>query len=70
MGRWTSYKIGGGSIKARVKATGTIIDVIPKCNPNAQHSADNLYVCNNMIFRECELDFLNGRNLIKLLTKK
>lgn len=46
-------------MKARIKETG---DVIPKTNINAQHSGDNLYVCDNMIFRECELDFLNLGN--------
>lgn len=49
-------------MKARVKATGVLIDVIPKFNINAQHSDDNLYVCDNMIFRECDLDFLNIGN--------
>lgn len=49
-------------MKARVKATGVLIDVIPKCNTNAQHSGNNLYVCDNMIFRECDLDFLNIEN--------
>ena len=44
-------------MKARVRATGVLIDVIPKVNINAQHSGDNLYVCDNMVFRECELDF-------------
>ena len=39
-------------------------DVIPKVNINAQHSGDNLYVCDNMVFRECELDFLNVGNLV------
>ena len=29
-------------MKARVKSTGVLIDVIPKCNVNAQHSTDNL----------------------------
>lgn len=51
-------------MKARVKATGVLVDVIPKVNVNAQHSGDNLYVCDNMIFRECELDFLNVGNLV------
>jgi hypothetical protein len=51
-------------VKARVKSTGVLIDVTPKCNVNAQHSADNLYVYNNMVFRECELDFLNVENSI------
>ena len=49
-------------MKARVKATGVLIDVIPKFNINAQHRDDNLYVCDNMIFRECDLDFLNIGN--------
>lgn len=49
-------------MKARIKETGVLIDVIPKTNINAQHSRDNLYVCNNMVFRECELDFLNLGN--------
>lgn len=51
-------------MKARVKSTGVLIDVIPKYNPNAQHSGDNLYVCDNMIFRGCDLDFLNVGNSI------
>lgn len=49
-------------MKARVKETGILIDVIPKSNINAQHSGDNLYVCDNMVFRECDLDFLNVGN--------
>ena len=49
-------------MKARVKETGGVVDVIPKANINAQHSGDYLYVCNNMVFRECELDFLNIGN--------
>lgn len=49
-------------MKARVKSTGVLIDVIPKINTNALHSGDNLYVCDNMVFRECELDFLNLGN--------
>lgn len=49
-------------MKARVKETGILIDVIPKFNINAQHRDDNLYVCDNMIFRECDLDFLNIGN--------
>lgn len=44
-------------MKARVKATGVLVDVIPKVNVNAQHGGDNLYVCDNMVYRECELDF-------------
>lgn len=51
-------------MKARVRATGVLIDVIPKVNINAQHSGDNLYVCDNMVFRECELDFLNVGDLV------
>lgn len=49
-------------MKARVKETGILIDVIPKSNINAQHNGDNLYVCDNMIFRELDLDFLNIGN--------
>lgn len=49
-------------MKARVKSTGVLVDVIPQLNVNAQHSKDNIYVCDNMIFRECELDFLNIGN--------
>lgn len=49
-------------MKARVKSTGVLVDVIPQLNINSQHSGDNLYVCDNMIFRECELDFLNLGN--------
>lgn len=41
-----------------------MIDVIPKVNTNAQHSGDNLYVCDNMVFRECDLDFLNVENAV------
>ena len=44
-------------MKARVKSTGVLVDVIPKTNTNALHSGDNLYVCDNMVFKECELDF-------------
>ena len=44
-------------MKARVKSTGVLVDVIPRLNVNAQHSKDNIYVCDNMVFRECELDF-------------
>lgn len=51
-------------MKARVKKTGILIDVIPKVNVNAQHSGDNLYVCDNMVFRECDLDFLNVENAV------
>ena len=51
-------------MKARIKSTGVLVDVTPKVNINAQHSGDNLYVCDNMVFRECELDFLNIGNLV------
>lgn len=44
-------------MKARVKSTGVLVDVIPKVNVNSQHSKDYLYVCDNMVYRECELDF-------------
>lgn len=44
-------------MKARVKSTGVLVDVIPKTNTNALHSGDNIYVCDNMVYRECELDF-------------
>ena len=44
-------------MKARVKSTGVLVDVTPRLNVNAQHSKDNIYVCDNMVFRECELDF-------------
>lgn len=44
-------------MKARVKSTGVLVDVIPRLNINSQHSKDYLYVCDNMVFRECELDF-------------
>ena len=44
-------------MKARIKSTGVLVDVIPKTNTNALHSGDNIYVCDNMVYRECELDF-------------
>ena len=44
-------------MKARVKATGVLVDVTPQLNINSQHSKDYLYVCDNMVYRECELDF-------------
>lgn len=47
-------------MKARVKETGVLIDVTPRININAH----NLYVCDNKVFRECELDFLNVGNLV------
>ena len=49
-------------MKARVKSTGFLVDVIPQLNINPQHSNDYLYVCDNMVYRECELDFLNLGN--------
>lgn len=33
------------------------MDVTPQLNINSQHSRDYLYVCDNMVFKECELDF-------------
>lgn len=44
-------------MKARIKATGVLVDVTPQLNINSQHSKDYLYVCDNMVYRECELDF-------------
>lgn len=44
-------------MKARVKSTGVLVDVTPQLNINSQHSKDYLYVCGNMVYRECELDF-------------
>lgn len=49
-------------MKARVKSTGVLVDVTPQLNINSQHSRDYLYVCDNIVFRECELDFLNLGN--------
>lgn len=46
-------------MKARVKSTGVLVDVIPQLNINSQHSRDYLYVCDNMVYRECELDFFS-----------
>lgn len=40
-----------------MKSTGVLVDVTPQLNINSQHSGDNIYVCDNMVFRECELDF-------------
>lgn len=51
-------------MKARVKSTGVLVDVTPQLNINSQHSNDYLYVCDNMVYRECELDFLNVGNLV------
>lgn len=44
-------------MKAIVKSTGVLVDVTPQLNINSQHSKDYLYVCDNMVYRECELDF-------------
>lgn len=44
-------------MKARVKSTGVLVDVTPQLNINSQHNNDYLYVCDNMVYRECELDF-------------
>ena len=44
-------------MKARVKSTGVLVDITPQLNINSQHSKDYLYVCDNMVYRECELDF-------------
>lgn len=51
-------------MKARIKETGVLIDVTPRININALYNGDNLYVCDNKVFRECELDFLNVGNLV------
>ena len=51
-------------MKARIKSTGVLVDVTPQLNINPQHSNDYLYVCGNMVFKECELDFLNVGNLV------
>lgn len=42
-----------------MKSTGVLVDVTLKVNINAQHSGDNIYVCDNMVYRECELDFFS-----------
>ena len=44
-------------MKARIKSTGVLVDVTPQLNINPKHSNDYLYVCDNMVYRECELDF-------------
>ena len=44
-------------MKARIKSTGVLVDVTPQLNINSQPSKDYLYVCDNMVYRECELDF-------------
>ena len=36
-------------MKARVKSTGVLVDVIPRLNINSQHSRDYLYVCDNSV---------------------
>lgn len=46
-------------MKARIKSTGVLVDVTPQLNINPQHSNDYLYVCDNMVYRECELDFFS-----------
>ena len=51
-------------MKARIKSTGVLVDVTPQLNINPQHSNDYLYVCGNMVFKECELDFFNVGNLV------
>ena len=51
-------------MKARIKSTGVLVDVTPQLNINSPHSGDYLYVCDNMVYRECELDFLNVGNLV------
>lgn len=40
-----------------MKSTGVLVDVTPQLNINSQHNNNYLYVCDNMVFRECELDF-------------
>lgn len=42
-------------MKARVKLTGVLVDVIPQLNINSQHSRDYLYVCDNMYSRNANL---------------
>lgn len=44
-------------MKARVKSTGVSADVTPRLNISSQHGKDYLYACDNMVYRECELDF-------------
>ena len=46
-------------MKARVKLTGVLVDVTPQLNINSQHNNNYLYVCDNMVYRECELDFFS-----------
>lgn len=46
-------------MKARVKSTGVLVDVTPQLNINSQHNNNYLYVCDNMVYRECELNFFS-----------
>ena len=46
-------------MKAIVKSTGVLVDVTPQLNINSQHNNNYLYVCDNMVYRECELDFFS-----------
>lgn len=46
-------------MKARVKSTGVLVDVTPQLNINSQHNNNYLCVCDNMVYRECELDFFS-----------
>lgn len=46
-------------MKARIKSTGVLVDVTPQLNINSQHNNNYLYVCDNMVYRECELDFFS-----------
>lgn len=36
-----------------------MVDVTPQLNINSQHNNNYLYVCDNMVYRECELDFFS-----------
>lgn len=42
-----------------MKSTGVLVDVTPQLNINSQHNNNYLYVCDNMVYRECELDFFS-----------
>ena len=44
-------------MKSKNKINRSLVDVTPQLNINSQHSKDYLYVCGNMVYRECELDF-------------
>lgn len=46
-------------MKARIKSTGVLVDVTPQLNTNSQHNNNYLYVCDNIVYRECELDFFS-----------